>query len=258
MDLSSFWFQLKQAFFVPTCVLCGRVFRAEARFPDLCSLCETRLPIRRLDCLRDFLPLMGGTSQSTISFNDNPYAFFPVIIACDYLHPLPQLVRSLKFHGGIETTRLMAALMSHALNEYLFSLHTGRLACRNYDRLHFDAIVAMPIHASRARERSYNQSQEIVQHLAHLLALEDLSIAISRTRATERQSELANRNQRYLNVQNCFRADPELLRDRHVILVDDVMTSGLTLASAAKSLYLASAATVTGLVLASNYRAEAA
>jgi ComF family protein len=114
----------------------------------------------------------------------------------------------------------------------------------------FDALTPVPIHAARKRERGYNQAEEIAREAARHVRLPVLAHALSRTRATVSQTKL-NRGQRARNLENAFRcADPALVRGKRILLVDDVYTTGATVARCAELLLEAGALCVGVLALA--------
>lgn len=114
----------------------------------------------------------------------------------------------------------------------------------------FDALAPVPIHSARRRERGYNQAEEIAKEAARHLRLPVLVHALSRTRATVSQTKL-NREQRARNLESAFRcADPGSIRGKRILLVDDVYTTGATVARCAELLLEAGALSVGVLALA--------
>lgn len=112
-----------------------------------------------------------------------------------------------------------------------------------------DLVVPMPLSAGRLRERGYNQAHELARRLAP--AKSDATLLL-RTRETLPQPTLG-RAERLRNVQGAFQIDPlrrGTIRGRRVVLVDDVMTSGASLYSAASVLREAGALQVAALVVA--------
>jgi ComF family protein len=100
------------------------------------------------------------------------------------------------------------------------------------------AVVAVPLAPARARERGYNQSELIARGLAQRWRVPDWSDVLLRTRATRTQTQLTP-EARTRNVSGAFRAPPEAegrLRGAHVILVDDVLTTGATVIACADAL----------------------
>ena len=102
------------------------------------------------------------------------------------------------------------------------------------------------------RERGFNQAWEIARRVARALGCAADAHLLLRTRHTPAQSEL-KRAERLRNVQGVFAVEPlraHELRDRRVVLVDDVMTSGASLHAASLALRQAGAAHITALVFA--------
>jgi ComF family protein len=100
------------------------------------------------------------------------------------------------------------------------------------------AVIAVPLAASRERERGYNQSALLARHLAIHWQVPDWSAALQRTRATRTQTQLTP-EARTRNVSGAFRASPTAsinLRGTHIVLVDDVLTTGATVVACAAAL----------------------
>lgn len=110
-------------------------------------------------------------------------------------------------------------------------------------------ITAIPLHESRLRERGYNQSALLARWLAERSGLPFRAGAVHRIRATRQQVGL-NSAERRENVAGAFAADPEIVREQQVVLVDDVHTTGTTLHECAVALHQAGAARVWGLTVA--------
>jgi ComF family protein len=107
----------------------------------------------------------------------------------------------------------------------------------------------MPLSLQRLRERGYNQAQRLAQALDPAKVQDTLLL---RVRDTPAQHALA-RSERLHNLDGAFMVDPlrvNAVRDHHLLLVDDVMTSGASLTAAALALRQAGAATVSAVVLA--------
>lgn len=93
-----------------------------------------------------------------------------------------------------------------------------------------DVVLPVPLSRQRERQRGYNQSLEIARGVAEVAKVE-LSTAAARLRHTDVQAKLDN-SQRASNVEGAFGiADPEAFAGRHVLIVDDVVTTGATVCS---------------------------
>jgi ComF family protein len=111
-----------------------------------------------------------------------------------------------------------------------------------------DLITAVPLSPRHERSRGYNQAALLAQPLADLLKLPYLGKAIRRSRETRSQVNL-NLAERQLNVSGAFSANPDLVRGRRVLIVDDVYTTGATLNECARALKDSGAKEVYALAL---------
>ncbi len=114
----------------------------------------------------------------------------------------------------------------------------------------FDMITAVPLHPVRERARGYNQAEHLARYIAKELDLPYHSLLL-RVRDTVSQISLSGR-ERSENIRGAFsmRSDAAGIEGRHLLLVDDVFTTGATLGEAAKILAGAGAAKVSGAVVA--------
>ncbi|AUX25946.1 competence protein ComF [Sorangium cellulosum] len=115
-----------------------------------------------------------------------------------------------------------------------------------------DVVVPVPLHPRRLAERGYNQAALLAAHIAGGLGAKLAPRALCRVRSTAQQAQLP-RELRLQNVAGAFRVRaPERVRGRRIALVDDVATTGATLAACHDALLGAGVASVTCLVLAST------
>jgi ComF family protein len=119
----------------------------------------------------------------------------------------------------------------------------------SWRREDFDFIVPVPLHKRRKRERGYNQSELLARSLARQIAVPFID-SLLRVRATAPQVGLTD-SQRLENMHNAFRCSlPAQTSKQRVLLIDDVMTTGATVASAARALLDAGAWRVSVLTIA--------
>jgi ComF family protein len=92
-----------------------------------------------------------------------------------------------------------------------------------------DIIVPVPLHPAKLRKRQYNQSEYIANGMASVLIIPVISGNLIRIENTETQTK-KNRFERYENLSRVFISrDPGAFTDKHILIVDDVITTGATL-----------------------------
>lgn len=147
----------------------------------------------------------------------------------------------LKFNG----CRAYAPLMAYMMRDYLNSFNIWKK---------FDMIIPVPLHAERILERGYNQSELICKYIAEYIGLPMRTDVLARIRATKRQSTL-NAKERIVNVKEAFDCSKNL-SGKHMLLFDDICTTGNTLNACAEALAKAGAEKICALTFSKNVRKE--
>jgi ComF family protein len=217
----------------PRCVLCRRPGQPPAF--DLCADCEVEIPVVPDPCRRCGLPCNTACARpddgcARCRALDLPYV--QCVAPWAYEFPVTQLVQALKYDGALANARVFGTRMAG-----LASGQAEDPRCRSA------LVVPMPLHPSRLVERGFNQSHEIARVLSRLLDLRLAGQGLRRVRATAPQVGLS-RLERAGNLRGAFVADAQLLAGRHVVLVDDVVTTGSTAIEASSTLRAAGAASV--------------
>ena len=110
--------------------------------------------------------------------------------------------------------------------------------------------MPVPLHKKRLRERGYNQSSLLARELGKLSSLPVVEDCLVRQKHTIPQARTSTIDERKSNIAGAFICRDQRLRDKQVLLVDDVATSGATIDACAAALRAAGATSVWGLVLA--------
>lgn len=203
-------------------------------FPQRCPAC--RKWIDGTGWCPACLPRIAGLRQVALQLHNLRWLDECLTVA-DYAGTVQRLIRDMKFR---QMTR--QAVKLRQLLEYAVSGEH----CR-----HIDAVVPVPLHATRLQERGFNQATLIFRPWAERRQL-CWAEALVRTRCTAPQWELA-RLERRKNIKGAFTVTrPELVSGKHILLVDDIFTTGLTMEECAKELKKAGATSVRGLALASG------
>jgi ComF family protein len=222
------WRRLQRWLLPERCLVCGE--RGAAGL-DLCPACRAALPWNVGACMTCALPLpVPDASQVCGACQRRPPPLTLVASACVYAAPVDGLLRRFKFHQDLAAGRLLTALL--------------RARCGDLARP--QALLPVPLHAARLRQRGYDQALELARPLARALGLR-LCDGLQRVRATAPQSELDARARRR-NLRHAFAVHAPL--PQHVTLIDDVMTTGATLHAAAQALRRAGVARVDAWVVA--------
>ncbi len=150
-------------------------------------------------------------------------------------NPIKSAIYALKYHNHKAVATILAQLLADAYQRY---------------HLKADVIVPVPLHISRYQERGYNQSELLAKELSRRLDLPLNSVNLSRIRKTDVQAKLGGVAERRLNVSNAFSCNGKSLSGQHVLLVDDVCTTGSTLDACAVALKAEGVNSVWGLTLA--------
>ncbi|KAF0098793.1 MAG: phosphoribosyltransferase [bacterium] len=213
------------------CLLCG------ARTLDglLCAGCVADLPALSRDCCpRCALPMSGAQAEGEVCGRclRHPPAFELTRAVFRFAFPLDALIRHCKYHGALELTDWFARVVEHAVA----------------DLPRPDLLLPMPLHPARLAERGFNQAAEIARRLAPRLDIPWSATGARRLRDTPPQAGLDLRARRG-NLRGAFRCDLDL-SGRHVVLLDDVMTSGASLQELAQATRQAGAARVSAWVVA--------
>ena len=199
-----------QALFPTTCAACGKVLVNGERhlcIDCIASLNESHETVSAEQLLAGLLPLQAALSLFRFRKGNT----------------VQKVVHAMKFHGNSELCLMMGRQMGLEL------LHSGR-----FDDI--DLLVPVPLHWWRRLQRGYNQSELLCRGIAEVMPREVNTTAVVRHRYTRQQS-LQSGDSRAANVEGAFRLrHPDQLAGRHVLLVDDVLTTGATLSACTDTL----------------------
>lgn len=209
-----------------SCLLCG----GDSENELVCASCIAELPQLAEPCCPLCADRTTHGERCGACLKDPP-AFSRAFAAYRYDYPLDRIIHALKYGHQLAVVDWCA----------------GRLAPLA-GHAHFDRILPLPLHAERLRERGFNQSGEIAKALGRRLDLPVDLTSLLRTRATPPQAELPHK-ERLRNVRGAFECRTDLT-GQHLLLIDDVMTTGATANEGARVLKLHGAASVTVAVVA--------
>ena len=206
-----------------TCVVCERRLNIDERY--LCLHCMAELPLtyfwgRSRNPMADRFNLLieNGAGPDPADAGRERYAFAAALFFYDGEGDYRRIPQQLKYHGNIGLGR-----------------HFGRtLGLRLKSSGHFadvDAVIPVPLHWSRRWKRGYNQAEVIAEEVARTLGATMHTDILCRRRRTATQTRLSPEAKR-ANVSGAFMADRTKAQAavfRHILLIDDVFTTGSTL-----------------------------
>ena len=162
-----------------------------------------------------------------------------MIIATSYNNEiLKKAIHTLKYKFVPDIAEILGKFLTQAITK------TNRFEPSEYK------LIPIPLHKKRLLKRGFNQAEFLCQDLTKSFGLELLSGALKRKRQTDSQASLL-KEQRIKNIQGAFVCiQPEKVKDKKIILIDDVFTTGSTIQEAAKVLKEAGCIEVWGLTLA--------
>ena len=194
----------------------------------VCSRCSRAVMLGKPLCPQCGLP---ATSSQTVCGrclrHEPPWQW--LITVDDYVAPLALLVKKWKFSHQPELTQALARLL-------LLRVKQTPLRQRP------DLLIAVPLWQRRHWRRGFNQADLLCHFLARWLAIPYRKEAISRIRSTATQHQLSARLRKQ-NLKNAFRLEFPV-SGRHISLVDDVVTTGTTVAELSRLLLQNGAASV--------------
>jgi ComF family protein len=217
-------------FFLNTCSYCHkRILSSDHVF---CIECHGLLPRTYfnfsisnivLDKLRTHIPLCA--SGSFLFYNENQM--------------VQQILWEIKYNGN-----------THLAKEI------GRLAIAGSEesfKKQVDLIIPIPLHKTKLQLRGYNQTAFFAEGMSEILDMPSLLDVLKRSKQTTSQTKL-NREDRFQNLDQAFMIEnKQKIQGKHVLLVDDVVTTGATLISAGQCLLDAGCASLSIYTLASSF-----
>lgn len=211
------------------CVFCGTVSASDERF--ICRGCAGDLPWNRCCCRVCARPLPDADGVCS-GCRAGPPPFTAAAVPLRYAYPVDAAIRGIKFRRQLMYAPAFADILLAA---------TRRLPAD------VDALMPVPLHRWRQLRRGYNQARELARPVARRLGLPLADVA-RRTRATPYQSGL-DAIERQQNLARVF-AIRGPLDARHVVIVDDVVTTGATCRELAECLLANGVERVSVLALA--------
>jgi ComF family protein len=211
-NLSNFFRGIINFVLPPVCVCCDSPLPADSRF--VCPDCISKLNVvdKNYNIFRDRV--------HKVNFNGIAFSLYWFVEGTE----IQYILHALKY------TRMksIGEVFGRKIGEEIQSRYAGK----------YDYTVPVPLHKSKQRERTYNQSDYICRGISEALKINPLEKCLKRTRYTKTQTKLSI-TEREENVRNAFILNPkysDTIREKNIILVDDVITTGSTILECARVL----------------------
>jgi len=233
---------LSCALFPASCVLCGSPLPHLSSVP-ICAVCWTEFPVRGGDlcpCCGDALALGGPSSGGLCRVcRQVPPPFERAVAYGPYEDRMKAAIHALKYDRLHAASRPLGRMLAGAIAQLAAEAPSEML------------VIPVPLHRSKFADRGFNQARSLAAAALAVLRkshpewrLTLASSTLMRLRATESQAGLTP-HQRRENVRGAFTvSDPAAVMLKHILLIDDIFTTGATARAAAQALNKAGAASV--------------
>ncbi|MDW8295969.1 MAG: ComF family protein [Raineya sp.] len=217
-------------FFPDCCYSCQGILLAREK--SICTSCRANLPFTHIHKLN---PEQNPVCQKF--FGKIPIRFGLAFLKFTKSGKVQRMLHQIKYQNQPELAQILGEWYSSELQST--SLQSA-----------FDVIIPVPLHPKKLKIRGYNQSEYFGRGLVKYLSSIFEPSALVRTTATATQTK-KSRLERWENVARVFEvAKPELVRNKHILLVDDVITTGSTLEACGQALLEAEALSVSVAAIA--------
>ena len=206
------WLQsVKELFYPRLCLSCGEWLIKEEE--GLCLICTMQLPKSKFK-LNDTNPI------AEVLWGRVPLKYASSFLLLNRSNMTHNILHSIKYKGNKD------------LAEYMGKLYARDIIGEGHFLV--DGIIPVPLHPIKKRQRGYNQADEFGIGLGYIFEKPCYGDGLKRVRYTETQTK-KNREDRWENVSDIFELSPMVeVKGKHILLVDDVITTGATLESCAR------------------------
>ena len=225
----SFWTRLLDLIAPRACVACQCRLAESEQF--VCTICLLRMP------RTDFALHSTDNLMARMLWGRADIERAAALFRYQPTSPVSKAIQEMKYKNQPELGRFLGRFAAEELaSTYFFE--------------DIDALLPMPITRKRQRERGYNQSQLIAEGISAVTGIPILNKVVKRTHFVQSQTR-QNMLERQLNVEGAFQlVDGEALRDKHILLIDDVMTTGATMGACCQQLQQAPGVRISVFALA--------
>jgi len=232
MSLKSVMSQTLNLIFPRKCVACKALIPYGSGFyRDVCDDCKVKLPL-----IRGKACSLCGRETRLCCCTGQAMQFSRLCAPFMYDGICKDMIRRFKFY-------------KHPEHAVFFARITADVIQKEYGGLSFDLLVYVPLSKERLAQRGYDQTECLTANLSKILRIPYSKTALVKTVDNQTQHTL-DKEARALNVLGVYMADKSLVKDKRILLIDDISTTGATLNECAKTLKLAGALSVHAAAIA--------
>ncbi len=222
--IKNFLLSIRDFFFPPLCFICDNLKENEF-FCKNCLELILRARIQTTFCKKH-------TCKIKFKYLDEVYAIF------NYTDKIKDLIEAYKFKRYIKLSKFFAPFVIERIEKFVPE---------------FDFLIPVPLHPSRKRERGFNQAERILEEIRKIKEINYRKDILIRIKKAEPQAKIKDREKRKINVENAFLVIRNReIKNKKVLLLDDVFTTGSTLEECARALKERKAFKVYALCLATS------
>jgi len=211
--------------FPKKCIGCGKDSAM------LCEKCDKKINIFSapicFSC-RKRLPLENFNRDNFLCHPKNRIRC--IFVAASYSDPvLKKAIQKYKYKNANELTIFLSSLMIKSLDNFI-----SRLSLEEKNKI---VIIPVPLHPKKEKSRGFNQSFLIAQIISEHFNIPLDTASLKRIKNTSPQAQIKNKDTRLKNMEDAFQMNKHAdLRNKNILLIDDILTTGATLDECAKAL----------------------
>lgn len=232
---------LQEIIFPRYCLLCHKKISSKDSNDLVCAECIETITLNTPPfCQKCGRQIQGKYTTKNICKGciHTHFYFDRAWASCRYDDSLREMIHNFKYRNKTGLKKHLSGLLINFAKNYYLPIS------------HCDYAIPIPLSPSKLREREFNQAQILANDIAGHFGLSLMVNNLKRIRNTQSQTELEEKL-RWQNIQGAFSLkEPNLIREKIILLVDDVLTSGATVSEAAKTLKEAGASAVFVLTIA--------
>jgi len=228
--------------FPPHCPVCGKPVLQKKRGTSvrlICPACVQKITVIRAPyCMKCGKPLTDSRREYCTDCLRHAHAFEQGRAVFSYQGALKHSLYRFKYDNKREYSRFYASAMNAFLGRWIMEQQ-------------IDCIVPVPLHASRQKQRGYNQAELLAYRLGEYTGIPVVPELLARTKKTEALKNLSG-SERRENLKHAFTARKFSGKDVRILLVDDIYTTGSTLDAAAEALQRAGSCRIYAVCVAAG------